>query len=286
MIALRVVGPLKTKTFEQVLSDFLTQHRKARGRWGALAIDLSRCSFIEAPAAAMLCALAHRLSQRRIQLTFEPPMCQDVGHYFEACGLERALSGEGLGARAGELASDSTFFLPVCRVVGAADVAAIGEFVYSAMLECIGASQSFASRTRSLFDALCENIVIHAQAGSGGWAAGQAHRMAGGRMFLRVGVVDTGVGIPATMAQRYPEFGERGAKTQLRAIEKATERGVTSRADGGGIGLAQVRQLVDECKGTLHVRSLSGLVTIGIYGIDRKAVERFPGTQLAVVLKP
>jgi len=284
MVPVAVERELRTQSFDGFLEQFLVRHRSAPGHESGVAVDMSDCTFIEAPAAAMLCALAYYLSGGRRPVSVVPPASPDVRAYYGSCGLEQALAHGGVGARAGDLRATRTYLLPVCRVGNEHDVAAIGEFMYRSVSDVLGAPSAFASRSRSVFDALCENMVVHAEAGQGGWAAAQAHRRRDGRQFLRIGVVDIGLGIPTTMARRHPHLGEPSPATHCGAILEATEPGVTGAEAGGGIGLAQVRQLVADCQGTLHIRSLSGHVTIGIHGLMRKYVPFFPGTQLHVVL--
>lgn len=284
MHQLTVRGGLRTQTFEPLLRDTCQRLRGHEASSGDVIVDLTGCSFIEAPSAAMLCALAYHLAGGNSDVTCLPPTRTDVRHYFEICGLAHALSKGAVGATAGHMAASGDFVLPVCKVSEERDVAAIGDFVYRSVNQRLGASSGFAGRSRSILDALCENVVVHAEAGTGGWAAAQVHRTEDGRQFLRIGVVDVGVGIPVTMARSHPQFRAPTPATHCDAIVAATEPGVSGRAGGGGIGLAQVAQLVADCKGTLHIRSLSGNVTIGIYGVDSNPVEYFPGTQLHIVL--
>ena len=284
MATLTVSGSLDNQAFEGLLGRALATEAMTGADRDRVVVDLSTCTFIEAPAATMLCALTYHLADGQRDVQFLPPTREDVRRYFGYCGLERALSDGGVGALAGELKAVGQYALPVCRVAGERDVAVIGDFICESVAERLGASAAFAGWSRSVFDALCENIVIHAEAGVGGWAAAQVHRRGDGRVFVRIGVVDVGVGIPATMARRHPGLQGDSAALHCKAILKATQPGATGTSEGGGIGLTQVCQIVSDCNGTLHVRSLTGNVTIGIHPTTRRHVTHFPGTQLHVIL--
>lgn len=281
---LTVCGTLTTKSFDALLRRSLSTQSWNDTCSDAVVVDLSACTFIEAPSAATLCALVYHLSGGKRDVHCRPPDRFDVRRYFEQCGLAHAVSARGVGAPAGELQAVGNYVLPVCRVAGAHDVAVIGDFVHRSVGAWLQASADLASRSRSVFDALCENVVVHAAAGMGAWAAAQVHRAGDGRGFLRIGVADVGVGIPVTMSRMRPELVGASPEKHCAAILAATEPGVTGSETGGGIGLAQVRQLVRDCRGTIHIRSLTGYVTIGIYPTRAVGVCHFPGTQLEVML--
>lgn len=123
-----------------------------------------------------------------------------------------------------------------------------------------------------------------------GFAIVQRYRTSGSALLqnyrVMISVVDLGVGIEGSLRRSaVPLLLDSGAPLVSGSdyILKALEIGVTSRASGGGLGLHQVRSLVQEWHGTLTIRSGRSRVQF-ISGRLTRAddLAEIPGTQVTI----
>jgi len=128
--------------------------------------------------------------------------------------------------------------------------------------------------------------VTHSQ--DRGFAVIQHHYApSGGRVTIAVG--DLGVGIEASLRQRGARLGpfHQGAPpVGSGAILRALELGVTSRGDVRGMGLYQVKTLVDRWQGILAIRSGHSSVRIAESQVYvRDDLVDIPGTQVTITVR-
>jgi hypothetical protein len=140
-------------------------------------------------------------------------------------------------------------------------------------------------RIVTIFSELTQNTLAYAQPGlsAPGFVMLQAFRG-----IVKFAVADSGPGIPATLRPNYEEIAE---ESDSAAIAFALRPGVTSRPDGGGLGLYHLREVIGLHNGILNIRSGRGKLLIhdgkeylyephGLY----RAPMYFWGTQIGVVL--
>jgi anti-sigma regulatory factor (Ser/Thr protein kinase) len=140
-------------------------------------------------------------------------------------------------------------------------------------------------RITTAFSELSQNILSYAKPGvaAPGFVMLQAFRE-----IVKFAVADAGPGIPATLRPSYDELREADDST---VIAFAMRPGVTSRAQGGGLGLYHLREVIRLHHGILNIRSGSGKLLVhndteylyqprGLY----RAPMYFWGTQIGVVL--
>jgi len=98
------------------------------------------------------------------------------------------------------------------------------------------------------------------------------------RPYIGIAIGDHGVGIPFTLRGKFPELSD----SEL--IERATCAGVKGSADTGGMGLYEVRDLVEEFRENLVIRSGGGVFRIRLKSKitvpDMKDSMLLPGTQI------
>jgi signal transduction histidine kinase len=123
----------------------------------------------------------------------------------------------------------------------------------------------------TLLSELAQNIC---HSDSYGYSLVQLYR--NGQVHL--GIVDTGIGIPTSLAPKFPHLGNDSAY-----LQKSLESGVSSKSGSNGLGLFQVQQLVKTAGGILVVRSNHAMLQIHsdqIYCWDR--LTYIPGTQVYI----
>lgn len=111
---------------------------------------------------------------------------------------------------------------------------------------------------------------------------GNAHRVV-------ITVADLGLGIEGAL-KGSKAFQAQAVRDQLMCgsdfILKALELGVTSRQTPGGMGLHQVRTIVNEWEGTLSIRSSRSLITITGASITRRDdLVNIPGTHVTISVR-
>lgn len=148
-----------------------------------------------------------------------------------------------------------------------------------------------ANAVRQLYTMLSEvaQNVVHSL--DQGFAIVQRYRQPLGSSLVQnyrvmISVADLGIGIEESL-RRNPRSLKQDPKTPLLSgsdyIIKALDVGVTSRNSSGGIGLYQVRKLVQEWQGILTIRSQRSRVQITGDRITRTdGLAEIPGTQVTI----
>jgi hypothetical protein len=133
--------------------------------------------------------------------------------------------------------------------------------------------------------------VVHSE--DHGFAIVQRYRSSGQSLLqsyrVMISVVDAGIGIEGSLRRSaVPLRLDNGAPLVSGSdyILKALEVGVTSRVTGGGLGLHQVRGLVQEWLGTLVIRSGRSRVHFNGDMLTRTDdLAEFPGTQVTIEVR-
>lgn len=132
--------------------------------------------------------------------------------------------------------------------------------------------------------------VVHSR--DHGFAVMQRYRdpAAGlGASRVTTAVGDLGIGIEASLRSRSRRGVEAGPAHLVAGsdyIQYALTLGVTSRTGVGGLGLYQVRSLVDEWQGELLIRSWRSWVRISPAGVEcRDDLVEIPGVQVVVTVR-
>lgn len=121
---------------------------------------------------------------------------------------------------------------------------------------------------------ICQNVPQHS--GDIGFVAAQAYNV-DKQPFLKLAVVDCGIGIQGSLNNAFPDISARAA------IKLALKTGISRfRQQGRGLGLAQVFSFVQRFRGTLQIRS--GNTRFYYNGLSAYFFDGafFPGTQIGI----
>jgi anti-sigma regulatory factor (Ser/Thr protein kinase) len=125
---------------------------------------------------------------------------------------------------------------------------------------------------------LCRNIIDHSE--SVGFVAAQRYTRTDRDRFVLISVGDLGVGLRATLGQRYPVDLWSDSEVIRRALLKQY-----SRHPDRGLGLTFVKKVASDYRGSLHLRSGSGRIYIRDNRLLELAGPAFPGTQVTISLR-
>lgn len=128
----------------------------------------------------------------------------------------------------------------------------------------------------TLLSEVAQNIIHSA---SMGYALVQIYQDNGNHR-VHIGVMDTGIGIPASLSPKYP-----GLPKPSDYLRQALKAGITSSKAGNGLGLFQVENIVSNGRGALTIRSGTCMLQIyrnNLYQWDKLA--DIPGTQVYITM--
>jgi anti-sigma regulatory factor (Ser/Thr protein kinase) len=194
-------------------------------------------------------------------------------------GLVRALRSlaelRNIPSDARTLATDST--LPLSVIRSRADVQSVLAYLVELARNRLGYDLGDVLDATKVVSELCYNVVDHSQ--TEGVAVAQIYQDRTGKRFVSLAVVDDGVGIRSSLAQRYPEAA---SWSHAKAVQQALD-GLSSRPLGGGAGLRSVRAIVRRYQGRLAIRSGSDRLYLSAERQPRVlAGSSFPGTQVGI----
>lgn len=130
---------------------------------------------------------------------------------------------------------------------------------------------------RVCLDELAENVIHHADAPLGGFAAAQGWKRSG---TFEIAIVDLGIGIRGSLTKN-PEYADIG--DDVTAISRALQPRVTSTPErNSGIGLFITKLLLRENGGFFLIRSGNGAVYAGSKEEAVTTRTVFPGTLVAL----
>lgn len=142
----------------------------------------------------------------------------------------------------------------------------------------LGYSGADVGNFTNVISELCRNIIDHS--GEVGFVAAQRyHRKTDGQGFALISVGDIGVGLRATLGQRYPVESWADETVLVRALLPEY-----SRHPNRGLGLTFVKQVCQRYRGSLHIRSGSGHLYIRGTAARSFNAGWFPGTQVSISL--
>jgi hypothetical protein len=147
------------------------------------------------------------------------------------------------------------------------DVSQISEICLDLFLGRVRSKQL--PQLMTLLSEITQNI-IHSQ------SSGYAYAQSFDNERVHLGVIDTGIGIPASLASEYPHLTKPSDY-----LRKSLELGVTSGIQTNGLGLYRVQQIVEANGGVLVIRSNSAMLRLNTRGVEQwDALTYIPGTQV------
>ncbi len=246
---------------------------------GEITIDLQAASFIDPYGAACLCLAARRLAERRRQIAIVLPSHPGARASVVQTGLVAALRpyAEVRNLPGHEPRDERSGALPLTPIRARSDVQAVLAYLVGLTQQRLGFDPGDVLDASKVVSELCYNVVDHSQ--SEGLAAAQIRRDRQGRRYVSLAVVDPGVGIRASLANRHPEAADwRHGEAIQRALG-----GLSSRTSGGGAGLRSIYAVVRRYDGRLVIRSGDERLYVSAEHPPRSlAGTWFPGTQVGI----
>lgn len=215
-----------------------------------IVIDLHGASFVAAYGAACLVLIVQQLQQRGTRVACVLPSNRRAQQQALQLGLVTVLR------PMVELRNVPTAPAPglelglaLSPVATRHDVQAVVSYLVHQAESRLGFDVGDVLDATKVVSELCYNVVDHSD--SHGWVAAQVYRNRQGRRVVSLAVVDPGIGIRTSLGKRHPE-AVRWAHSV--AIQRALG-GLSSRPNGGGIGLRSVQAVVRRYGGELVIRS-------------------------------
>lgn len=216
-----------------------------------LVIDLQAATFIDPYSAGCLCLIGQTAAGRGQRLRVVLPSASRVQATVVQLGVLPALRAwaEVQNLPGPEARTHPQSALPLSLIRSRADVQAVLAYLVNLAQQRLGFEDGDVLDAAKVVSELCHNVVDHSQAE--GWVVAQMAHDRQGRRYIALAVVDAGIGIRASLAQRYIEAAhwQHGE-----AIQRALG-GLSSRATGGGAGLRSIDAVVRRYGGRLTLRS-------------------------------
>lgn len=144
-------------------------------------------------------------------------------------------------------------------------------------------------RVLTMFSEIASNVV---HSGDQGFAVMQRYRESGARRDgsrVVIAITDSGIGIEASLRNKPAERIDQptvGLSQGSHYLLHALQLGVTGRGTVGGLGLSQVKGLVQQWDGLLEIRSQRSSIRLDIDGIQTKDdLSVMPGTQVTITVR-
>jgi hypothetical protein len=169
-------------------------------------------------------------------------------------------------------------FVPLMRIGCSQDVHSAVSGICDMVARFLDNAKIFVPAMEWAVNEVVDNIVIHAQAKTPGFVGAQYYPE---KEEIKIGIVDGGLGIRATLAERY-----RFTK-DFEAIEKAIERGVTRNLEvGQGNGLAGTVEIAQLNEGEIAIYSgMGSFESKSKSSTFSKMQSRFDGTIVSMLLR-
>ncbi|MFZ2360386.1 MAG: ATP-binding protein [Anaerolineae bacterium] len=214
-------------------------------------IDLQAATFLDPYGAACLCLVARHLAERQQRLIVVLPSSRRAQLTVAQTGLAAVLRqwSDVRNVPGHELRAERSGTLPLSLVRSRSDVQAVLSYLVSLAQQRLGFDPGDVLDASKVVSELCYNVVDHSQVD--GLVVAQLGQDRQGRRYVALAVADAGVGIRASLANRYPEAAHWRHGD---AIQQALG-GLSSRASGGGVGLRSIYAVVRRYGGRLTIRS-------------------------------
>ena len=276
-------GNLSAASCDGVLADlgaFVAQREEDN-----IVLDLSRLGFVDPYGMGVLCLAGCHLSNRYWDILCRLPEDADIESYLTRMRVFDALLAYVTLERppqTGRPPVHNEGLLEVSEIAQRGDIESILGTIDARVGAILSEELRYTVREitgfKNVVAELCHNILDHS--GDRGFLVAQRYLNPKlGKKFAIIGVCDLGVGIRASLASRY----DVSAWSHAQAISNALRKEF-SRAPTRGLGLYIVRQICQQYRGSLHIRS--GDTRVYMRG-RRSYVHRsasFPGTQVSITL--
>lgn len=280
-----IPSQLNHETFEQVIG-----HIRRFGGTRAV-LDLGNLSFIEPYGLVGLVSIVRYLSEMGVHIAILPPKWS-VQSYLKRMGVYTAIAefAPAVIPSRSLLPSRVRPLLEVTKVDltnGFDEFLQIGNLLYERMDMMFSGDHTYsptiiADLITSIIE-VCQNIE-HSK--TYGYVAAQKYP--GWKNAVKVGVMDLGIGISASLKPKYKVSGHKWS--DRKALSLAIQPAYTARPSGsGGLGLVKVRNFIKDHPGCdFALRSGTAKYIIAENGHEQfvGGLQFFPGTQVSMTIRP
>lgn len=250
-------------------------------------IDLSDLQFVAPAGLTGIVLVVRELSERGWYPEVIFPKCPAAAFYVSRMQLESAVedcaecTGR-VGESHKEVLGTSHALLEVMPIEGRKDADGllkyVDEQVRGILAKELGYEAKDVGNFANVLSELAHNIIDHSE--SSGCIAAQSYRRRDGSNFALVSVGDRGIGLRGSLAKRFDVSSWTDSQVILNAL-----RPEYSRHPDRGMGLAFVKKVCKDYRGSLDLST--GRSRVFIRGSKGRQVVRdeFPGTQISISLR-
>lgn len=259
----------------------------ASGNPAGLELHLGRLEFVGPYGLVLLCLIGRYAGHILPLVKIRAPEAPNLRSYLRRVRLPQALegvarlSGDGWELEGRPENPQSRALLELTPIAAQKDVeAALGRVagqVEAILAIELGYGEVEVSQFKNVVAELAHNIIDHS--GSTGFVTAQRYADRDGRRWVEIGVGDLGVGIRASLNERF----ESHHWSHGESIRQSLRRDV-SRGQGRGLGLYVVNRICGEYDGSLHIRSGDARVYVRRGTVREARSGPFPGTQICISL--
>lgn len=261
----------------EALSPLITARRARR-----VHVDTTDLVNVGPTALALIAAVLKDADSRGVIArgsSLTPPKAKPVRHYLQRMDLFKLVVGEEeyKGFPEPFTRRRPVSFRPVSEFTTADHAHEIARDLTDAVVATCDTDQVARAAIRICLEELAENVIHHADAPMGGFAAAQGWKK---NSTIEIGIVDLGIGVRASLTKN-PQYAD--IADDVTAIETALRPRVSSTPDrNAGIGLFVTKRLLRGNGGVLVVRSGRGAVYSGVQDARDVRAVAFPGTLVAL----
>jgi anti-sigma regulatory factor (Ser/Thr protein kinase) len=254
-----------------------------------LVIDLRECLFVDPCGLTVLHALCTRVVHGVDRIWLCLPEDLGVQNYCGVTGFSdgirtcATLVGEVAGGMRPSYGCE--VLLPITTISAESDAQQISRAArerLDGLLTRLRWPRAVADGTVSAIMEVAMNVVEYAQ--STGYLTLQGYRLEQTNGFLVVAISDAGVGVRATLAEKYTEFQDPAVPDGV-VLGRLVREGLSARPGrSGGLGVKTLRDAIRTIGGRLDLRSGRGLFRQIGYGVNHTTGVLIPGTHVRLSL--
>lgn len=272
---------LNAISFDQLFASAAPLLNRAAKNIPKVTVDLNAVKFIDPYGVAGLIILLETIRRRsNVKPRLIAPTDVAVWDYLRRLGavshLRNTAQIDGVDETLAARERDSDVLLGLTPIRSQADVDEVLSHLTQIVSVNLGYSAPSVNAILNTLSELCHNVLDHSDAT--GWAVAQRYFRRTGACFVRISVVDAGIGIKESLGKRF----STASWSHFDAIENALKKNF-SRFPNRGMGLHMVGRIVGEFRGTLDIRTGDCRLFVGHQACGIPGAW-FPGTQVGLSL--
>lgn len=227
----------------------------------SVTFNFNETTFIDPFAITIIAGTIHYCLQKWIQIKYVPPKNEKINNYLSQIGFNSFFHINGK-----DIHRDTSTELRQLKALEPFYMEELIVLIDARMELSKGVKDSIKMSMQEIFT----NVFDHSKSANGCFACAQYYPIL---KKIKICITDFGVGILSNLSNKY------GLTTDIEAIEKSVEEGVTSRTRTAGFGLFLIRDFLKINEGILTIISGDGEVIFYNNKVNScKMTERFAGT--------